>query len=340
MDDMQREKSFVKEDREERYIIKNREVSREKLLNKERELRRKKERAIKRRKLRKVIIVAIIALVICEAFIILFMNPGKNSSTVPEKPNTSDETETINEKDREIGYKPEERNYPSVSYYKEENADRYVKYAEKNPEMEDEDIVWRVNANLDKKGYEVEFVVSDKNNTHMLVNKYNKVPDDYKPDDLVVIDKFFMRKETGDAYINMRDAALADGYKLTIVSAYRTVPYQNGLYNNYLKKDPQENVDAYCARAGYSEHHTGMAIDLFGTREDFNKIVDMPEYKWVKENCHKYGFIIRYPEGAESITGYEYKPWHIRYVGVDVSSDMRNRNIKTFEEYHAKYLAN
>ena len=116
--------------------------------------------------------------------------------------------------------------------------------------------------------------------------------------------------------------------------------YQRGLYNRYLGRDPQEAVDRYSARPGHSEHHLGLAIDIGapgGSQRDF---VNTPEYEWVKENCHKYGFIIRYLEETEEITGYEFEPWHLRYVGIDISTDMRNKGINNFEEYHVKYLEN
>jgi D-alanyl-D-alanine carboxypeptidase len=81
-----------------------------------------------------------------------------------------------------------------------------------------------------------------------------------------------------------------------------------------------------------------MAIDLFGSVPGLREFVDTPEYQWVKDNAYKFGFIIRYPETGEFITGYEFEPWHIRYVGVEVAKDMKQKNTDTFEEYYAKYI--
>jgi D-alanyl-D-alanine carboxypeptidase len=124
------------------------------------------------------------------------------------------------------------------------------------------------------------------------------------------------------------------------VSAYRSIDGQKYIYNKYLNEDSQENVDTYSSRPGYSEHHTREAIDLrgsFGSIEDFEKT---KESKWINENSYKYGFIIRYKKGLEKVTGYKYEPWHIRYVGVEVSTEMKRKNINTLEEYYEKYINN
>ena len=136
----------------------------------------------------------------------------------------------------------------------------------------------------------------------------------------------------------MRKDAEAEGFRFRAVSAYRSVEYQRGLYNRYLSEDSKENVDRYSARPGHSEHHTGMAIDLFGSTEGLRNFVNTPEYEWVRDNCYKYGFIIRYLAETESITGYEDEPWHIRYIGSEASNDMKNKGIKSYEEYYEKYV--
>ena len=228
--------------------------------------------------------------------------------------------------------------YAHIPYSDEALAERYDAYSLLNPSMSVEDVVWRVNANLDKPKYEYDVPASGYDDPYIIVNKYYTVPEDFRPPDLQSFDGFLMRSETGKAYTEMRNAAAAEGYSIRAVSAYRTVEYQRNLYNSYLAGDAFENVERYSARPGHSEHHTGMAIDLFGSTDGLRNFQYTPEYPWVKENCHKFGFIIRYTETGEEITGYEFEPWHIRYVGTAVSTDMKLKHIDTYEEYYAKYL--
>lgn len=96
--------------------------------------------------------------------------------------------------------------------------------------------------------------------------------------------------------------------------------------------DGKEKADTYSARAGYSEHQTGLAIDVNTVDMTFD---NTDESNWLSNNCYKYGFVIRYPKDKESITGYMYEPWHIRYVGKDLASKLYNNgNPITFEEYY------
>lgn len=228
--------------------------------------------------------------------------------------------------------------FASFPYYKEENEERYTSYAAQNPQLNAEDVVWMVNANQDKPKYNYDIPVSGYDDICIIVNKYYKVPDGYSPPDLVNVDGQKMRKEAADAFVKMRNDASRENLRIRAVSGYRTVSYQRGLYNRYLSSDSQENVDRYSARPGYSEHHTGLAVDVFGSVDGLRQFENTPEFPWVRDNCYKYGFIIRYFEETEDITGYESEPWHLRYVGVEVSTDMKEKGINSFEEYHAKYL--
>lgn len=231
-----------------------------------------------------------------------------------------------------------ENDFSEIYYYEAEKAARYDDYKRLHPELDDGDVVWMVNANLDKPQYGYDIPTDSYDDPYIIVNKYYKVPEDYRPDDLVSVDGYEMRRDTGEAYKKMKRAAADEGKRIRVVSAYRSVEYQRGLYNRYLSTDSKANVDRYSARPGYSEHHTGMALDLFGSVDGLRSFVNTPEYEWVKENCWKYGFIIRYTTDIESITGYENEPWHIRYVGTEVSTDMREKGIASFEEYHVKYI--
>ena len=234
----------------------------------------------------------------------------------------------------------ENNDFLSVSYSKSGFLQRYFDYAKNNPEMSAEEVVWRVNAYQDYPKYEFDIPSDSYDDPYIIVNKYYKVPDGYRPPDLEDYGGHLLRKETGDMYMKMREAAASEGFNFYVVSAYRSVEYQRNLYNGYLEDDSRENVDRYSARPGYSEHHTGMALDVFGSSPGLREFENTPEYPWVRDNAHKYGFIIRYFEDTEDITGYESEPWHLRYIGVEAATDMYEKGIRSFEEYHAKYLEN
>lgn len=286
-------------------------------------IRRRKEAEKRRRKRQKQILLSCaITVIICVVAIVALLLTGKDSSTGNLTAGSVEEEKSV---------------YEKIEYCNTDYLERYEAYADLNPDMAVADIVWRVNANLDKPKYEYDIPVSGYD-IDMIVNKYYKVPEDYKPDDLELFENYYLRKEAGEAYEKMRDAAAEENLKIYITSAYRSVEYQRGLYNRYLGRDPQEAVDRYSARPGHSEHHLGLAIDIAAPGGSQRQFVNTPEYEWVKENCHKYGFIIRYLEETEEITGYEFEPWHLRYVGAEISNDMKNKNINNFEEYHAKYL--
>ena len=134
-----------------------------------------------------------------------------------------------------------------------------------------------------------------------------------------------------EAYRQLSQAAADRGLNIYISSGYRSYNTQKNLYNNYVAKDGKALADTYSARAGHSEHQTGICFDL-------NTIDDSFQYThegiWVNDNAYKYGFIIRYPKGKEHITGYQYESWHLRYVGKEMAEKLYNNgNWITMEEY-------
>lgn len=173
----------------------------------------------------------------------------------------------------------------------------------------------------------------------VLVNRENKLNERYVPSNLVQADIQFegvnnmVALEMKSDLENMFNDAKLDGIDLVAVSGYRSYAYQESLYNMSLVEESGYNSD-YVALPGYSEHQTGLAIDVLSRdymflNEGF-KYTDA--YKWIKENAHKYGFIVRYPEGKEDITGYPFEPWHLRYVGIKNAKNIIKRDC-TLEEY-------
>lgn len=179
----------------------------------------------------------------------------------------------------------------------------------------------------------------------ILVNKERNLPSDYKPRDLVIPNvRFSFEGEDQKKYMR-QEAALAleelfkEGEKeeiiLYAVSGYRSYARQEVLFNNRVQKDGIEEANKLVARPGQSEHQTGLAMDvssksvLLSLDEDFG---NTKEGIWLKENAHRFGFIIRYLKDKEDITGYSYEPWHIRYVGKDAAKEIYEKGI-TLEEY-------
>ena len=123
------------------------------------------------------------------------------------------------------------------------------------------------------------------------------------------------------------------------MSSYRDYAYQNTLYNNYGKKDGYDNADTYSARPGYSEHQTGLAVDIDNKKEYFTNFEKTKEYEWMQNNAYKYGFILRFPKDKVLETGYEYESWHYRYVGKEIAKYIHDNNM-CYEEYYAQNLDN
>ena len=155
----------------------------------------------------------------------------------------------------------------------------------------------------------------------LIANKTYSVPKDYNPGKL--------NDEASKAFEEMRKAASKDKITLWIQSGYRSYKTQEELYNNYVKQNGKEKAETFSARPGYSEHQTGFAMDLNIVDSSFE---GTKEAIWIEKNCYKYGFIVRYPKGKESITGYKYEPWHIRYLGKDISKKVYSSGL-TLEEY-------
>ena len=155
----------------------------------------------------------------------------------------------------------------------------------------------------------------------LIVNKTYSLPSDYGPGGLT--------KECSDAFASLQRGAAAQGLNIYAVSSYRSYEYQKGLYARYAARDGYAAADRYSARAGHSEHQTGLAIDCNSVYQSF---ADSAEGKWLAAHCHEYGFILRYPKGKESVTGYMYEPWHIRYLGEENAKKVAESGL-TLEEY-------
>lgn len=229
------------------------------------------------------------------------------------------------------------------NYYISSNLDRYIKYYQKNKTLKKDELITRVNANLDYPFYTQTQSTDLSKNYLMLVNKYYKLEQNYIPKNLVEIHTKYGRtgqkleKKTYEQFIKMYQDAYKEGLNLYIISPYRSYTRQNTLYQNYTKRDGKKAADTYSARAGYSEHQTGLALDILSTNSTMDNFIQTKEYQWLLKNAYKYGFILRYPKGKEYLTGYMFESWHYRYVGEEAAKYIFEHNI-TFEEYYAYFV--
>ena len=229
----------------------------------------------------------------------------------------------------------------TVDYAKLDNYDRYVQYSDDTGEDEDTTVLY-VNLNLDKEDYTESTLVS-KFSLDMLVNKHRHLSEDFVPDDLVTIDSAYASSDdlqssrlAFNAFKEMSDAALKEDYHLIINSAYRSYQDQVDLCDYYTKVYGENYVTRYVARAGYSEHQTGLAFDI-GSRS-VNVFANSKEYIWMQENAYKYGFIYRYTKQYEGITGFRHEAWHYRYVGKEIATYIHEHHDMSLEEYWAIFL--
>lgn len=161
----------------------------------------------------------------------------------------------------------------------------------------------------------------------LIVNKEYHLPSTYAPGE---------NAEARSEFEKMAKKAKVEGYKLTAFSTYRSYSYQKGLFDRYVKNNGAKEASRFSAKAGQSEHQTGLAFDV-GEKGKEKQWVSQNFGKtqagtWIAQNAHHFGFIVRYPEGKEHITGYMYEPWHLRYLGKDIATEVYTSG-QTLEEY-------
>lgn len=186
-------------------------------------------------------------------------------------------------------------------------------------------------------------IANTKNEYLVLANKQNSLGYNYEPSDLVqpnirlrtaseMTSK--VRKEASTALENMFADAKKDNIYLIGISGYRSYDYQTTVYNNSLSTNGTEHTSKYVAKPGHSEHQTGLVMDVLSTEYDSldSGFENTASFRWLYNNMSNYGFILRYPKGKENVTGYQYEPWHLRYVGKDAAKEIMEKQL-TLEEY-------
>lgn len=227
-------------------------------------------------------------------------------------------------------------------YFMLKNLDRYLNYIDNNKDKSLSDVVALVNVNRDRDFYKDMVETDTSKGNAMLVNKYHSLSKDYEVKDIVKASSTYayegmsLNSEAYEAFKKLANDAKKEGYTIVILSSYRTHESQEKLWNERKNSKGEKAADAYAARAGSSEHETGLAIDVADYNHPIN-FKDQESYIWMINNSYKYGFILRYPLGKEDITGYDYESWHYRYLGVELATKVYNEGI-TYDEYYEFYL--
>ena len=293
---------------------------------------------MKKKKLKtlpKIILILLIIIVVALSII-----PSKKEETKNNNQEVKEETKNNNQEIKE-----EKNKYEKISYYKKENKKRYIAYEKENPTLTLEQIITYVNIGLDNPYYTNTKPADNLNTNLLLVNKYNYLTEDYVPSNLENISTTYARsgmqlvKEAKEAFETLSENAKKEGMNVIAMSSYRSYDYQVNLYNNYVAQDGKEAANKYSARPGYSEHQTGLAVDVYNLDLPYTSFEETEEFTWMQENAYKYGFILRFPKDKVDITGYQYESWHYRYVGKKVAKEIKDNNL-TLEEYIAKKVEN
>ena len=220
------------------------------------------------------------------------------------------------------------------NYFIPKNLEKYLDFKNKNNDKNVEDIIAIVNVKQNNDWYENTTNTDISKGNAMLVNKFHSLTEDFDPGEIVKIsvqyayDGHSTTNEVYEQYKKMWYAAKEENLTLIVNSSYRTYSEQ--------EKTHKVNGDEYAARPGFSEHQTGLALDIVTYNTIGNDFENKPEFTWLSNNAHLYGFILRYPKDKEYLTGFEYESWHYRYLGVDLATKVYESGL-TYDEYYAYY---
>lgn len=233
--------------------------------------------------------------------------------------------------------------YLQFNMFDYNKLDRYKKFQKEHKDFTKQRTIYMVELNADLDDYYDSREEKDPDSITALVNKHSYVSEVYEPSDLVEMEDEYsnnyygpnrLRQEAYENFKDLVDAAKKSGYTLMADTGYRSYERQRDVYNGYASEHTDEEIAKYAARAGYSEHELGTAVDV---SNGFLIEETDPEYKWLETNAYKYGYILRYKSKFEDVTKYASEPWHIRYVGKEAAETIWKKNI-TFDEYWLLYI--
>ncbi len=219
--------------------------------------------------------------------------------------------------------------------YLERNYERYVAYKKQNSGYSDDQVITYVNVGLDKKEYTEAEQSNKDDGILMLVNKHYSIDKDYAPKTVSIGPlNALLEENAAKAFNKMAAASKSAGLDIFPLKAYTTYDEQDTIYLIAVDEKGKEVAEKNYAKPGYSEYQTGLAVSISGNDDNFRYT---KEYAWLANHSYEYGFIIRYPEGKEKITGFKFEPWHFRYVGTEAAKKITEQHI-TLEEYYSRYV--
>ncbi len=228
-------------------------------------------------------------------------------------------------------------------YFLKKNFTTYMEYYNQNSKRSFSDVIKIVNVGANNAWYENVATTDTTDRYLVLVNKFNSLPEGYDAGTIKTFSATYAfgtvsAEETCyNAFIAMANGARKDNITLVATSGYRTHEYQTQLFDEMAQQHGEQYALDYAAKPGTSEHETGLALDIFTYGGVMETFATTETYAWLHAHAHEYGFIERYEEGKEYLTGYEPESWHYRYVGVDTAIKIKEEGI-TFDEYYAFYL--
>ncbi|MDO5813386.1 MAG: M15 family metallopeptidase [Bacillota bacterium] len=245
--------------------------------------------------------------------------------------------------------KQKEIKISTISYYHPEYKKRYDSFQKSHPNLNKEKVVTFVNMNRDYDFYQKIIKQKHPNYLNTLVNKYYQLDENYKPFDLIEINtntgsyenpyrKHTARKVVYEDFQALKQACANKGFELYVTSGYRSTSWQKEIYNHMVETYSVERADETCSRPGHSEHTTGLGLDIALDQYKYEDVEKHPQYTWLLKQLSSYGFILRYPEGKDNLTGYRYEAWHIRYVGKALAKKIKKSGL-TFDEYYARHYS-
>lgn len=311
---------------------------------------------MKKRRLKKSVYYVLIGLII---FIILIVSSVKYIKYINSNPYklkklgyNEEQTEIILKLDEKyieeflkMDYNKNYTKFIKQKYFLFKNLKNYIEYYDKHKDEKISHIISLVNVKANNEWYDKDIVKATDTSKGilMLVNKFNQLKENYTPKNIVPISNYYsyannsITEEVYNAYKKMWYAAKDEDLTLIVTSSYRDYKTQEVLWESYADSKGEKWADSVSARAGFSEHQTGLTLDIVTYNTIMNDFENTDEFKWLQKNAHKYGFILRYPKGKEDITGYDYESWHYRYVGVDVATAVHDKKI-TYDEYYEYYI--
>lgn len=228
-------------------------------------------------------------------------------------------------------------------YFIYNNLDKYLEYKKSNKKIDNTSIVSTINTESNIEWLDNEKETDISKNELMLVNKIYGLNEEYVPSDLVdaSLQYAYSGIKISESILTPLTELIDDGrtlgYNFIISDGYRSYQSQETLYNKYANNYGMSEADKFVAHAGHSEYQTGLAFDLGIYGKNYDDVKNSEEYIWLKDNAYKYGFIFRYTEDKESLTGFKSSTWHLRYVGYSAAELMKNENL-CFEEYYSYFV--